>query len=1015
MSLRLRAARVTGLLAAVLLTAGLLTAVSAPAGARPELLRISSAELEVTLGGSFPYVAGYTDRATGATLAGRTTPLDRITVDGRSYQVTGTGRVGADGAARYSLAVEGEPGARIDASIRVQGRATTFRVDRIVETGSFRVGILDIPGHDLVSVASTQPGAATAFTRLDPDSTRTADRFAEVTADTPVQERPVGATYGIVHTDRLAAAVETNSTYDRPAGETDRDAARLWHQARAEGEGVRVGVWSGQWTHRADTATETEELPWAKVVVTPDANGDGRVNWQDGAIAFRDIAIDPLGAEGTAERVVTHIPFNFASQATHPFPRTLDDVKRISLATDGLGQLAILKGYGAEGHDSAHPDYGGHYNERAGGLAGLNTLLRAGQGWNADFGVHVNATESYPEAHAFDETLVDPDREGWDWLNQSYYIDQRRDQVSGDLMRRFAQLRQETHPNLDFLYIDVFYPFGWLADNLLRDLDAQGWRVGTEWSDKLERSSLWSHWANDLDYGGKTNKGLNSKIIRFIRNHQKDVWNAHPILGNSRIEEFEGWRGEVDWNVFYANIWEHNLPAKFLQQQKILQWTEQEIRFTGGVRGTETDGTRRLYSGDAKVLEGDSYLLPWQDGEKLYHYNATGGRTSWRLPESVRGSLFLSKYRLTETGRKFERILPALDGSVTLDAEPGTPYVLYPGFAPWQQRPDWGEGTPVRDPGFNAGDLRSWRPRGEVRVHRTGRGHQVAEFGSGAGRIEQRLGRLAPGAYSASAWIEVEPGSTRRAELSVRSRDARPVTAFVKSSTAENFVAADEKHGSYFQRVRVLFDVTERDSRPVLRIAAGAGDARVRIDDIRVVRTERASREGTLVFEDFEHVDQGWWPFVKGDAGGATDPRTHLAERNEPYTQRGWNGKLVDNVLDGEWSLKAHEENTGLVYRTVPQSVRFEPGHRYRVEFDYQNGRAGEYSWVLGTDEGSTSTQLRATPLGERHATTRFAQEFTVDGPGAHWVGLRKHPGDADQADLILDNFTVTDLGPANP
>ncbi|WP_439145002.1 endo-alpha-N-acetylgalactosaminidase family protein, partial [Streptococcus agalactiae] len=35
------------------------------------------------------------------------------------------------------------------------------------------------------------------------------------------------------------------------------------------------------------------------------------------------------------------------SQATHPFLRTLDDTKRIALATDGLGQQLLLKGYQA--------------------------------------------------------------------------------------------------------------------------------------------------------------------------------------------------------------------------------------------------------------------------------------------------------------------------------------------------------------------------------------------------------------------------------------------------------------------------------------------------------------------------------------------------------------------------------------------------------------------------------------------------------------------------------------------
>ncbi len=333
-------------------------------------------------------------------------------------------------------------------------------------------------------------------------------------------------------------------------------------------------MWSGQWTYRgAGAPAPDKELPWAKVVVTPDANGDAKVDWQDGAVAFRDIGVKAPGSEHTPDRVVTHIPFNFASQATHPFLRTLDDVKRVSLATDGLGQLALLKGYGSEGHDSAHPDYGGNYNKRAGGLTDLNKLLKAGKKWGATFGVHVNQTEAYPEARAFSETLADKNAPGWNWLNQSYYIDQRRDINSGDMARRFQQLRDETDPNLSLLYIDVYYTHGWIADKTMEQVRAQGWNVATEWADKFERTSLWSHWANDLSYGGATNKGLNSQIIRFIRNGEKDVWNNDPVLGQSALEDFEGWTGETDWNTFSANIWQKNLPAKFLQHHDIQRWT----------------------------------------------------------------------------------------------------------------------------------------------------------------------------------------------------------------------------------------------------------------------------------------------------------------------------------------------------------------------------------------------------------------------------------------------------------
>ena len=993
-------------LAAAALTAGLLIAGPAPSvHAQPAaaVLTLRSANLTVTVAGDFPRVVQYVDNASGQTLGGQPDAISTVTINGKpqTAHLTAAPAISAT-RADYKLAFDALPGVELDASLALAGRVTTFKIDAVRDTATSRVNTIDIPDQDLVSVASSDPGATTAFTTLDPDSTRTADKITPVTASTAAESAPTGAAYAFVNTSGLAAGIETNSTYDKPSGQSVDDGARFWHRARKAADGTsRVGVWSGQWTYRADTSPYTEPLPWAKVVVTPDANNDHTVDWQDGAIAFRSIMVEPKGGDLVKDRVVTHIPFNFASQATHPFLRTLDDVKRISLSTDGLGQLALLKGYGSEGHDSAHPDYGGNYNVRAGGLTDLNTLLKKGKDWNAAFGVHVNATESYPEANAFSEDLVDKSAKGWNWLNQSYYIKQRPDLASGNIVKRFQQLRDETDKNLQELYIDVYYQSGWLADGLTRQLADQGWQIATEWADRHERTSLWSHWANDLDYGGPTNKGLNSKIIRFTRNHEKDVWNGDPILGQSSIVEFEGWTGETDWNKFYANIWQRNLPAKFLQQQKITDWNANDITFTGGLRGTIENGKRTLYDGTAKVLDGDKYLLPWDNNKKLYHYNPEGGLTAWRVPASLAATTKFTVYKLTDTGRVKVGTAAVRKGVVTLDADPGQPYVLYPDVAPQLPAAKWGEDSHVKDPGFNAGNLTAWKPTGFAKIDTLANGQHVAAFGPQPASLQQQLTGLTAGhTYSASAWIEVDPGKSRPTTL-----DVNGTKVTVTRSTAQNKVASDDKQDAYYQRARVLFDA--KGTTATLKISAADGTAPVRVDDVRVVET---TRPAAGLVDDFEHTDQGWGPFLKGDAGGTTDPRTVLARKHAPYTQAGWNGKLVDDALDGDWSLKSHEENEGLVYRTAPWTVDFKPGHKYKVGFDYESGVAGQYAWVHGVDRPD-SVEVHSTPIGEQRTKATFSQEFVAGCGGDYWVGLRKLSSGGDQADFVIDNFAVTDLG----
>ncbi|MFD9790544.1 endo-alpha-N-acetylgalactosaminidase family protein [Streptomyces sp. NPDC059070] len=983
---------------------------------------LASRDLAVRVATAFPRVVSYTHRASGAVLYGQQDAVTTVLVDGVAHTPRVTARFGRDRAA-YTLALDG--GTELDVEIRVGGLKVDWRVTRIHDTPALRVGTLQIPGLALLSVRSDQPGAALLAARIQLDKAKSGDTLVTLAPDTPADPGPTGCAYAVVAHDALGGAVETNTCYDKPDGAagTTWENGRLWRQTLKRDGYVEARLAPGQWTHRAATAAveDTEPLPYATVIVTGDRNGDGTVDWQDAAIAFRDIMVNPLGADEQHLRVVPHIPFNFASQATNPFLATLDDVKRISLATDGLRQYTILKGYQSEGHDSAHPDYAGNYNERAGGLGDLNFLVREGRKWNSDFAVHVNATESYPVARAFSETLVDKNDRQWDWLDQSYRIDQRRDLVSGDIVRRFAALRREADPALNALYIDVFRESGWTSDRLQRALRDQGWLVTSEWGHGLERSSLWSHWANETDYGGDTSRGINSRLIRFVRHHQKDVFaDKWPtLLGHARMGNFEGWVGKTDWSAFYDLLWTHSLPAKYLQAYPIRRWSDHEVTFFGpyATAVTDTGGVRRITTDGRLVYDGGAYLLPWEprragDPAKLYHYNPRGGSTSWRLPRGWSGARSVVLYRLTDQGRAEAGELPVRSGAVTVeDVAAGVPHVVVRARARTQS-PGWGQGTALHDPGFHSGSLDGWTVTGPASVRRSGLGDHELVIGAGAAAsVGQRLRRLAPGSYAASVQVEVgeEAGERRLAALEVETADGVTARAWTETSTAGNFVAADRKHGTRFQRMSAHFTVPEGGGPVRLTLRAAAGRARVRFDNVRVVPARPTARAGTVAYEDFEHVPQGWGVFVKGDAGGATDPRTHIAQRHSPYTRRGWNGKAVDDVVDGGQSLKSRGENEGLVYRTVPFTVRFLPGKRYRVTFRHVCEKAGQYAWITAVDEGAATRELSRAPLAEATEPAVHAYEFTAPATGEAWVGLRK-TGDDGTAEFVLDAFEVTRL-----
>ena len=315
-------------------------------------------------------------------------------------------------------------------------------------------------------------------------------------------------------------------------------------------------------------------LPQVKIILTDNANDDEKVDWQDGAMAFRRIMNNPYGSERVKGWVVFRIPMNFASQATNPFSKSLDETKRVFLNTDGLGQFVIFKGYGREGHDPNHPDYG-YIGARQGGAEEMNLLANKANEYNADIGVHINGTESYPEARQFSESLVVKEKLGWDWLDQSYQIDKRNDALDNKRYNRLKSLKEQV-PLLDFIYLDVWYAKGsWDSRKVAEEINSLDLILATEFPQDLEYNAVWNHWAVDNKYGGENIKGFNSKIVRFIRNHQKDTWIAdHPFLGGAKMVDYEGWQGRINYDNCIDITFKTNLPTKYLQHFPIIRWEE---------------------------------------------------------------------------------------------------------------------------------------------------------------------------------------------------------------------------------------------------------------------------------------------------------------------------------------------------------------------------------------------------------------------------------------------------------
>ena len=936
--------------------------------------KIASPQMEVTIDDAFPRVLRYQWLANGAQLYGQEEPVSTVIINGTNYVPKVTFQQIGTSAARYALSVT-ELRMELTVEISVKGNVLDFRVVRVAEKGSTKLKTLEFKGDALVSVRSTQTGA-----KLSACSGVEGDEFTDVSARKPGFYRK---SHAIVNTDQLAASLANNTIQNRQ---------QVGIQTVATSGCVETGLSNGPWRYRY-IDTEIVELPWSKVVVCGDLNDDKQVDWQDGAIALRPVLKPRFGAE-KLQNSICYIVMNFESLAQNPFLRVLDNIKKFSNLIDGFGQLVELKGYQSEGHDSAHPDYGGNYNVRAGGLRDLNFLIEKAADYNAAIGFHINHTEAYPEARTYSDALLKKPREnGWAWLDQSYHIDRFADTISGDLYRRLDQLKREV-PKLAFTYVDTYGGQEWEAWKLGTKLNSLGFAIWTEFAQNFDAFAIWTHQS-----WGPT------KIGRFLFNQERDVWNDHPLLrgGTDRNHTgHSGWQDHENMNDTIELFFDNVLPNRYMMHFPIKKWTDTRVDFFDADLSARTeDGTFVLYKDGQAIARGGARFIPWDPVQetKIYHWNPKGGATTWKLPKTWTGLKTVILYRLTDLGRVQDAELPVTDGAVTIDAQAKTPYVVCK--EKQESKPIvWGDGSPVRDMGFDSHGFDVWKKSGGqgVTVENDANGNSYLRItGSDGGGVSQEISGLERGVtYAASVWVRVHGGQIATLRISGNGDDK------IEKSLADTTVVNTDENHKYrrtdYQRLKVYF-MARRSSATVSLLtmantSAAGRDALVCFDDVRIVAAKPPPQGRHLLFEDFESCDQGWGPFVYAQYGSG---RTHLSELHKGFTT---------DTLNGRWSLKSFSEGlSGEVFHTIPATLRLAPRSPYTLSFVYMSDKTNLYSVVVRSKiDGATVLEhpLPATTRGTCTAT------FTTGAADDYYIAFEKTAGEGT---LVIDDLTVD--GPA--
>lgn len=731
-----------------------------------------------------------------------------------------------------------------------------FDVVDIAHDAEMIIETIEFPNLDLVSISEKTPSAKFSGTRMSTNTHISGDRHFEVKRDlTPFNE---GYMYAFLSSHDLVATVWSNSQHSigksSYKNSTD-DHLRLSVTGFEKNQEKYLSISSSAWHYQRQYkdipfSPETLELPSAKVIIANDLNGDQVVDWQDGAIAYREIMNQPFGHEKVPDLVAQRIVMNFGSQAPNPFLSTLDRIKKVYLHTDGLGQSLLLKGYGSEGHDSGHLNYK-DIGEKIGGVKDFKILLKEASAYNTSLGVHINVTETYPESPYFVEEILKHHDDGsysygWNWLDQAIDIDSGYDLAHGR-QARFEDFKAIVEDDLEFIYVDVWGngqsgdESAWPSHQLAKQLNNLGWRFAVEWSHAGEYDGTWHHWAVDLPYGGYELKGINSAITRFIRHHQKDVWVGDmesyggaanfPLLGGYSLISFEGWQGHNNYDKYIENLFSINLPTKYLQHYQVTSWLNGEtVTMTdnnetyqwlpemkvvledesGAKLVVERESNqpneigyrrRKITENGRLVLTNDAYLLLWKwdasgkilnaSEQKFYYYAANNQATTWCLP-GIWQEKPIYLYKLTDLGRQFEAEVRTDNEQLTLQLEANTPYILT--LLPQATEPvEWSVGTHLVDRSFNSGTLADWAIKGNlehVKVTKSTRGNTrlTIEANTEKVTVSQKLTDLKPQTHYA-AYVGLENMSEASAGISIVGVKNN-VSKQTKRSIALNYVKA---------------------------------------------------------------------------------------------------------------------------------------------------------------------------------------------------------------------------------
>ena len=960
-----------------------------------ESVTIESEEMSVEMDRAFPRVIGYT-LATEEKMAGQELPVHQLEINNKLYTPTVTSK--AEGNKITYHVTEEETEISFDVVFTVEENVLLMKIVNVEEPQE-KLYTLNFPAHSLVSMSSEATGGRLTVNNFQRE---TRQNLSSVNASNAYGETSLA----VLSSNQVAAAI---------SGDSYKNRHEIAYRTFDVDDHTSTGLWMNEYTYRGldgeliDYIAEdgsTEHTPWTKVAVTTDRNSDGKVDYQDGAIALRDDCMKRKIGADEATSSWNMIAMNVGSQAQYPFLRILDNIKKMSLVTDNFKQNIYIKGYQSEGHDAAHPDYA-NYNKRAGGLTDFMTLMENSEEYNATIGIHINQTEVYPEAPQYDSLKTD--LSGWSWYDSSLQIVRENDGLDkseNGLDGRLAQLYdKDTEGQIDTTYVDVFFGTRWPMYKLVQNIIGmdRGIGLGTEYTDEFVSYSTFAHHIVS-DFGGAGN------LVRFVNHNQADIFVNHPLFrgASSRNTDeagINGWQTAKNMNNALQAFYEKILPNKFLAQYPVMQYENDTKAVLGENNEVVTemkDGVNVITKDGAEVANGNKIFIPWEmngvEEGKIYHWNREGGTSTWTLPESWNDVSTVILYELSDQGKGQPVGLKVNEGRVTIRAKAQTGYVLYKSKAKNYDTADkmeWSTGALIKDMGFDSHNFDEWTKASTANTtehitienNNLGNSHLYIR-GENDGTVTQTITGLKKGqSYSASVWCIVSSG--RKASIEVKN-GRETVVNYMTESNVINSICHCDKYQTAAQRMEVRF-VAKGDS-VVLSLSAEKGtsaDSFVDFDDVRMVEVKPDTNpkpEEYIYWEDFENVDQGFGLFVStvDSANNSLSDRSHLAQLNPV------NPEYTTDVIAGEFSLKVRASD---YVRTIPATMRLEAETEYTIGMQYKATAQNAIKVAVKSDKAKAAGDTKnavLTTVTPTDASGEIVLTFTTGAYDDYYIDVTK-------------------------